>query len=306
MKKIIEIIFRIFYKLQREIYQIFFPFIKRKINNLQVKSVNRTISSLINSKRSISRFGDGEIRWIFGKRNYGSFEKSSLLLRERLLEVLRSNKDNLEIGLPNSLCNINLFTNPSIRYWKGFWVKYWSKFSKYLNFNKIYYNTNISRFYIDFKDKKNAKNTFSYLKRIWNNRNILIVEGKYTRLGVSNDLFENSNIIKRIECPPIDAFERYNKILNIVKRFLSNHKNFLILIALGPTATVLSYDLSNLGFQAIDIGHVDLEYEWYLHGAKHRINIPTRYVNSLTIKNGHNVSRINDKEFKDQIYTYIN
>ena len=41
-------------------------------------------------------------------------------------------------------------------------------------------------------------------------------------------------------------------------------KKNLILISLGPTATVLAYDLSKLGYQAIDIGHTDLEYELLL------------------------------------------
>jgi len=30
---------------------------------------------------------------------------------------------------------------------------------------------------------------------------------------------------------------------------------------LGPTTTVLAYDLYKNGYQAIDIGHVDLEHE---------------------------------------------
>ena len=39
-----------------------------------------------------------------------------------------------------------------------------------------------------------------------------------------------------------------------------------VLIALGQTATVLAYDLSEAGLQAIDPGHVDVEYEWYRMG----------------------------------------
>ena len=53
-------------------------------------------------------------------------------------------------------------------------------------------------------------------------------------------------------------------------------KNKLILIALGPTATVLSYDLNKLGYQAIDIGHADIEYEWYLRKAKKKIPIKNK------------------------------
>ena len=52
-------------------------------------------------------------------------------------------------------------------------------------------------------------------------------------------------------------------LIFIIKQKLS--KNKLILIALGPTATVLSYDLYKLGYHVIDIGHADIEYEWFLN-----------------------------------------
>lgn len=39
------------------------------------------------------------------------------------------------------------------------------------------------------------------------------------------------------------------------------------MISLGPTATVLAYDLFKAGYQAIDFGHVDVEYEWWRMGA---------------------------------------
>ena len=36
-----------------------------------------------------------------------------------------------------------------------------------------------------------------------------------------------------------------------------------MLLALGPTATVLAYDLSKLGYQAIDIGHLpNCYWQW--------------------------------------------
>jgi hypothetical protein len=45
----------------------------------------------------------------------------------------------------------------------------------------------------------------------------------------------------------------------------------LILIALGPTATVLAYDLAKKGYQAIDIGHLPSCYEVVKNG-----NMPSK------------------------------
>mgnify|MGYP000128627122 CR=1 FL=1 len=53
-------------------------------------------------------------------------------------------------------------------------------------------------------------------------------------------------------------------------------KTALFLIALGPTATVLAYDLFKSGYQAIDAGHVDVEYEWWRMGAKRESKAGTK------------------------------
>lgn len=58
-------------------------------------------------------------------------------------------------------------------------------------------------------------------------------------------------------------------------------KDGLVLAALGMTATVLCYDLAKKGYQAIDIGHVDVEYSWFLMGAKNKCPVPGKAVNEV-------------------------
>lgn len=73
-----------------------------------------------------------------------------------------------------------------------------------------------------------------------------------TRFCVGNNLVSNAKSISRIECPSENAFEKYDKIKYLIFRNLIKI-DYVILIALGPTATVLSYDLGVTGQQAIDI-----------------------------------------------------
>ena len=47
----------------------------------------------------------------------------------------------------------------------------------------------------------------------------------------------------------------------------------LVLISLGPTATVLVADVAKMGIQAIDIGQLDNEYDWYRMGVTDRVPI---------------------------------
>ena len=95
---------------------------------------------------------------------------------------------------------------------------------------------------------------------------------------VGNELFDNAKSIQRILGPEKDAFNRYNELLEAAQLY---GKNKLILIALGMTATVLAYDLAKLGFWTIDIGHIDIEYEWFLRGAKDKIALEGKYVNEV-------------------------
>ena len=103
---------------------------------------------------------------------------------------------------------------------------------------------------------------------------LLIVEGAQTRMGMGNDLFQGAKSIKRILCPSENAYSKYNEIL---ESCLECPRNFLVIIALGATATVLAYDLAKNGFQALDLGHVDLEYEWYTRKAEKKIKIKNKF-----------------------------
>ena len=122
----------------------------------------------------------------------------------------------------------------------------------------------ITKFYLKLKDVSKLPKYISNLRKIWGGRDVLMIEGEISRQGIGNDLFDNVNSMKRIICPERHSFSVYGQILSAVLEF---DKNILVLISLGPTATVLAYDLSKLGYQAIDIGHADLEYELYLRNA---------------------------------------
>ena len=77
----------------------------------------------------------------------------------------------------------------------------------------------------------------------------------------------------------------------------------MILLAIGPTATILAYDLYKEGYQAIDIGHVDIEYEWFLRQAKTKIKIENKYVCEAGA--GQNVGDIQDEKYLSEIKAII-
>ena len=164
--------------------------------------------------------------------------------------------------------------------------------------NRIYADAYITRPYAIYADNNTdaPKKRFDELKKIWNGKKLLIIEGEKTRMGVGNDLFDNAEGIKRILCPAECAFDRYADILSFA---LKQDKDCLVLIALGPTASVLAYDMAKAGFWALDIGHIDIEYEWMLAGKGGRVDIPNKYVNE--VEGGERVEEYVNEEYEKQI-----
>ncbi len=281
--------------------KVYYSSTEKILGHFKIATPEETVKKLIKENKSIARYGDGEFDMIYGKgMNYQKYDKE---LAKRLYEVLNSNEKDLLIGIPN-VCNFE-YIDKYIDFAANFWYKwlndYKFKLLKLLHKNKEYYSSAITRFYIDYKDKSNIAEYVKLLRKIWENKDVVIIEGEHSRLGVGNDLFDNMKSIQRIICPSENAFDKYDAILHEAMKI---DKDKLILLALGPTATVLAYDLYKLGYRALDIGHVDIEYEWFLRKATEKIRIETKYVTE--VKNGRsNILNVNDKKYESQIIAKI-
>lgn len=280
-------------KIYTNLYYYFFI----KNNKYNVMNDNQTIEKIINDGYSISRFGDGEIKWLL-EIEQNSFQNNDKVLSERLKEVLLSNMDNFLVCIPEAFNQLKGYKKSSSLFWKTFIRRHGKQIVPYLSKNKIYGSANFTRWYMEYedKDKKIMDNKIKAIKKIWENKNVVIVEGENTKMGIGNDLFSNCNSLERIICPSKNAYKKYNEILN---KCIEVNKEKIFLIALGPTATVLAYDLAKYGYKAIDIGHLDIEYEWFLKGADTKIIIKGKSVNELGIIDVND--DISNEEYKESI-----
>lgn len=274
---------------------------EKVLGKYKIATPEETLDELIEKGKSITRFGDGEFDMIYGVgMNYQKYNKD---LAKRLEEIIQSNDSGILIGVPNvfNLEYCNEYTGFATEFWPKWVNKYKFKIVRLLKRNKQYYSTQITRFYLDYKDKSKKGEYVKKLKKLWDKKDVVIIEGEKSRLGVGNDLFDNMNSIQRIICPSENAFEIYDKIY---KETLKIDKNKLVLLALGPTATVLSYDLYKQGYHTIDIGHVDIEYEWFLKKATTKIKIENKYVTE--VKDGRtNIQEINDLKYENEIISRV-
>ena len=149
---------------------------------------------------------------------------------------------------------------------------YRDEIDKFLRKDYKYYDAQITRIYITRKDKRKVERYYKLWKEIWDNKKVLIVEGEKTRFGSGNNLLSNAKLVKRLICPPTNAYEKHDAILSSTREMAQDFD--LVILALGPTATILAYELSQNGIWALDAGNLDIEYEWKLMGVEEKREVP--------------------------------
>lgn len=247
----------------------------------KIENSEKTIDKIVNERKSMARFGDGEFS-LMSKVFRQKFQRLDDKLAERLKEVIRTDDDRILIGIADNYGNLDKYNKQSADSIRIYMTKEVREMhQQYLSSEKVYYDAYLSRPYVMMREngKEETEKRFSNLKRIWEGRDVIIVEGALTRMGMGNDLLRNAKSIHRILAPATSSFDRYDDILNEALKVAE--EGVLFLIAMGPSAGVLAYDLTKQGYQAIDIGHVDLEYEWFLAGKGERVPVKYKYNNEI-------------------------
>jgi glycosyltransferase family protein len=269
-------VFKLFYKLPK------------------VESVFDTLQKLVkNDKLSLVRFGDGEIIYINDKLNL-PFQKYEEKLASYYKEIFKNSHHNLLVGLPIGYQDLNLLSKEGQTFWRSQIVWNYPRLKKHLNLGSLYANASVTRLTYGFEKEYTIKG-YDFWKKILTANNALIIEGEKTRFGVGNDLLENITKVDRILAPKHNAFSRCDEILQYVEDMKQSYE--IILIALGPAAKYLALELFKNGNRVIDIGNLDIEYEWYLRGASEkRIVIPGKYTSE--VKGGREVNDLEDSDSK--------
>lgn len=272
---------------------------------IKIMSATQTIAHIKECNCSISRYGDGELDMMLTEGSVG-FQHYSAPLADHLRRVFKEADDRVLICLPTCVTSTRGMKKISADFWNN-WNDHrvarptlYRFLQQYGKTMYLFGDANITRPYMDWKRRSRATRIFKEIKSLWADKDIIIIEGEQTRLGVGNDLFSNAKSIKRILAPAKNAFDCYDQIKNTA---IQLHHDELVLAALGPTATVLASDLSKLNIQTLDVGHIDVEYEWYLRNAKTKIPLPQKYVNEA--KAGQNVANCEDQDYQKQIAARI-
>src|SRR5690606_41097389 len=104
------------------------------------------------------------------QNNNISYQKNSILINEKLIEILSNTNDNLLVCLPNLALQNN--------FWRDFWFKKLHRFAHHCN-QSLYGNAQVTR--PIFFQKYGVEATEAW-KRIWRNKS----DRKSTRLNSSH------------------------------------------------------------------------------------------------------------------------
>lgn len=266
-----------------------------------VMTCEQTVEYILKEGCSIARYGDAEIKLTYGTDV--RYQVSTPEIQKRLQEVIGSCSENFLVCIPNVFDKkgISVLNDGH----KSFWKKHLSYFRKYwyrdLNFDRVYGDAFISRHYMNLRDKETGiEEYFALVKKLWEGKDIIIVEGEKSRLGMGNDLFDGARSVRRILGPSSQCFSKYDELLEEAKK---HGKDVLFILALGPSATIMAYDLCVAGYTAIDMGNIDTEYEWYKMKATEKMPIKDKMVYEAGA--GVGVGEVDDPEYLSQIIAKI-
>ena len=242
-------------------------------NKVKVHSVDETLDVLLNTEKSMVRFGDGEIVVMSGKNIY--FQTSSPEISAGLKRIIGYQHEDLIVTIPDIFGYLNIYVPQSKRFWQDHLLFFRKVYYKYCDCSKTYYNTSVSRGYVTCADKSVSEEWFRKFREVFREKDLVVVEGRTTHNGVGNDLFSYAGSVERIVCPSRNAYSVREQIL---EECLKYEKDKLFLFSLGITAKGLVEDLFLRGYRVLDIGNLDMEYEWFLQKTEKKVPLAKHQV----------------------------
>ena len=232
----------------------------------KILDVPSGIDKLLASGKSFCRMGDGECKLMCGIPL--DFQEYDPALAEKLLQILQDKQTNCYVGIPRYYWyirdDIERNGNPYHKRYYTFNIPPIRKFyEEHYNPNKTYIDACLGG-YMSNKSAAFCEERFNKLKTLFNGRKVLIVAGETVFNNITYDFFDGAIQKEILLAPRINAWRHFDEIM---EKTLTYPKDFIVALILGPTATVLAYELSKRGRTAYDIGHVPKDYDAFLKNA---------------------------------------
>lgn len=252
-----------------------------QINRLKILNSIDTLNLLLESPKSFYRFGDGEILLMSGG-NAGT-QKNDSVLAEKLYNALTDTSVNAYIGIGYDYFDFNLWSESefSNRFYLMGAKEYRQFYMENCENDYTYIDTGFSQRYF-LMDLEEAENWFKKLKLLFKGHSVTLFMGEQAYNSLNYYVFDEAEEIKVEFCPSRNAFDHYNELMERARRLPHTE---LICLAIGATAKVMAYELTQEGYLVFDIGHMPKDYDSYMKKiSRNRKNAEEFYLEDYRLK----------------------
>lgn len=210
-----------------------------------------TFKLVRDQRLNLARYGDGEFKLAMGKDI--KLQPNSKLLQYHMQNILK----NPHLKCLPAIQNIyepSLFNSlPDGK--KKFWAKYRSdNVTQYLDPNRTYGSSFVCR-------KDNAPwiscDDILQWRTLWEDEVVISVVG-HKKWSV--DIIDNTSRTIEVRGPEKNAFAEFDDILSRLRHIWVQEQAYIIVLQIGPTATVLANELAKYDIWAIDLGSWQFNY----------------------------------------------
>ena len=227
--------------------------------SLKVISEVDTLNLLKNSQKSFIRIGDGEMYCLMNqmKNKTSNNNLCDNFMRDYLRSILRVSDENILIGLlsgPNVTKGIISSSKypKNLNLFEYIWFRFYPKIFKYIDINSYYGNA------AAFKIKTKSDPRYSLFKDIIYNKHLVLIVGMEGLIDPYHEFFSES---KKIDYIFTSSYHSHKDWKSVLAKCRNYSNKSLFILSSGFLSKILSIELTNLGYRAIDIGAVPFLYK---------------------------------------------
>jgi glycosyltransferase GT-like protein len=202
-----------------------------------VLSEDATIE-MANKGRSLTRYGDGELRL--------ALTGTASAQRVRHPKLVKELRDILMKPQKALVCIPNAMQGPKVENWRKYTEnKFVSMFRQ-----PMYGSSFVTR--PDSAPWINRPDYWQRVRDLWRNREVTLCIG--TNKSLTPDIVVmDAKKVNTVRGPDVDAYRVIDELEEQIMAY-----DGIVVLCLGPTATVLAARLADKGRQALDLGHVGM------------------------------------------------
>jgi hypothetical protein len=218
-----------------------------------------TIDVLRDERKSFARYGDGEFRLMYRREHKLKFHRNSPELMAALERVLVDPAPGTLIGMPHFFTGVH---------WSIVFAETWHHVGPLLAGQERFGQAHVTRpmFFEEY-----GRDAVEAWRSVWAGRDAVLVTGTGSRFDLVPALFGSLASTHEIFSTPTDAFHDLPRLIDEIEASGRD----LVLLSLGPAATVAADMLARRGIQALDIGHLSASYENVFEGKARPEEMPT-------------------------------